>query len=93
MDPHLNTHTLVPSPPSTPICPRKGCVRVRSLVHVVPPPLTQAIDSVIYDLLEACVCGPLGHFLASGVVTSIMSSCVSIFLEVRHGLLLRFVIQ
>ncbi len=66
---------------------------MRSLVHVVTPPLTQAIDSVIYDLLEACVCGPLGHFLASGVVTSIMNSCVSIFLEVKHGLSLPFVMQ
>lgn len=43
----------------------------------------QAIDSVIYDLLEACVCGPLGHLLSSGIITSITNSCVSIFLEVR----------
>ena len=46
-------------------------------------PRVQAIDSVIYDLLEACVCGPLGHLLSSGIVTSITNSCVSIFLEVR----------
>jgi hypothetical protein len=45
--------------------------------------LGQAIDSVMYDLLEACVCGPLGRFLSSGLVTSIINSCVSIFLEVR----------
>ena len=56
-------------------------------MHVLHPirrtaPL-QAIDSVIYDLLEACVCGPLGHLLSSGIITSITNSCVSIFLEVR----------